>query len=63
MAELADAQDLGSCAVRCAGSTPVTRTIVAANYVLFAAIFIFITWSVVKGHMLMFGEFQPHLRP
>ena len=26
MAELADAQDLGSCAVRCAGSTPVTRT-------------------------------------
>ena len=25
MAELADAQDLGSCAARCAGSTPVTR--------------------------------------
>lgn len=27
MAELADAQDLGSCIARCAGSTPVTRTI------------------------------------
>ncbi len=26
MAELADAQDLGSCAARRAGSTPVTRT-------------------------------------
>lgn len=26
MAELADAQDLGSCIIRCAGSTPVTRT-------------------------------------
>lgn len=26
MAELVDAQDLGSCAVRCAGSIPVTRT-------------------------------------
>lgn len=24
--ELADTQDLGSCAVRCAGSSPVTRT-------------------------------------
>ena len=28
MAELVDAQDLGSCAERCAGSTPVTRTII-----------------------------------
>ncbi len=27
MAELADAQDLGSCAFRCVGSTPTTRTI------------------------------------
>ena len=26
MVELADTQDLGSCAERCAGSTPVTRT-------------------------------------
>lgn len=26
MAELADAQDLGSCTERCAGSTPVTGT-------------------------------------
>ena len=27
MVELADTQDLGSCAVRCAGSSPVARTI------------------------------------
>lgn len=26
MVELADTQDLGSCAVRCTGSTPATRT-------------------------------------
>ena len=39
MAELADAQDLGSCAVRCAGSTPVTRTIVVADFVSFATAF------------------------
>lgn len=26
MVELADTQDLGSCAVRCAGSSPVIRT-------------------------------------
>ena len=27
--ELADTQDLGSCAYRCAGSSPVTRTILS----------------------------------
>ena len=34
MAELADAQDLGSCAARCAGSTPVTRTMIAADVIV-----------------------------
>ena len=34
MAELADAQDLGSCAARCAGSTPVTRTMIVADVIV-----------------------------
>ena len=32
VAELADAQDLGSCAARCAGSTPVTRILLSSIF-------------------------------
>ena len=32
MVELADTQDLGSCAERCTGSTPATRTILERKY-------------------------------
>ena len=32
MVELADTQDLGSCAARCAGSTPVTRTTLRRHF-------------------------------
>ena len=31
MVELADTQDLGSCAERCTGSTPATRTKIAVS--------------------------------
>ena len=34
MAELADAQDLGSCAARCAGSSPVARTITKRSFTI-----------------------------
>ena len=40
MVELADTQDLGSCVIRCAGSSPVTRTIIKRS--VFALLFVFI---------------------
>ena len=40
MVELADTQDLGSCAERCTGSTPATRTKIAVLTFVETAIFI-----------------------
>ena len=49
MVKLADTQDLGSCAVRCAGSSPVIRTS-AAHVVL-----IFILSMVLRSLTLDFN--------
>lgn len=45
MVKLADTQDLGSCAARCAGSSPVTRTKGKAAKRDFASNFI----NLIKG--------------
>ena len=42
MAELADVQDLGSCAARRVGSTPTTRTIerISEPYIVWGTVFV-----------------------
>ena len=42
MVELADTQDLGSCAERCTGSTPATRTKIAVSTFVSGLLFFYL---------------------
>ena len=56
MVELADAQDLGSCAARRVGSTPTTRTKKHADTFVFACFFRCIVLQAALGFALYFFE-------
>lgn len=76
MVELADTQDLGSCAYRCAGSSPVTRTSMSVHngFMLWTLILLFNFIRFVCGEQVLclltfflmrisLWEYTPHLRP
>ena len=70
MAELADAQDLGSCAARRAGSSPVTRTTASRTALVRDAVFYEVmekrhrlTRFVAEGELPLARQEMPDLKP